>query len=113
MEKIIKFYMNADQLEKWMYQNKACYTGYFVEGSFLDNFVLDTEIGFVFFYEDYVNCWTSRYYVEYAINRKKKPCKAWKTAFKKWYEFEEKRETQLSLLREPKEKLLFERANSF
>ena len=108
--KIITFYMNADQLEKWIYQNKACYIGRCVEGVLLDSFVLDTEIGFAMFYESYVNEWTSRYYVEYAINRDKKPCKAWRTVWKNWNEYEETRENPPSILYSPKEKEIFERA---
>lgn len=88
--KIVKFYINADQVEKWMHQNKACHNGCFVDGCLLDNFVVDTEIGFAMFYESYVNEWTSRYYVEYALNRKNKVCQAWREVWKNWNAFEEK-----------------------
>lgn len=115
MEKIIRFYLYADQLEKWMYQNKACYTGACIEGTLLDNFVLDTEIGYAAFYESPVNEWTSRYYVEYGINRKNKPCSSWRTVWKNWYDFADKAENDSSILYRPKEELkqIFQKANTF
>lgn len=91
-EKIVRFYIEADQVEKWMYQNGACYTGAFVDGVLLDNFVVDTKYGFAVFRESYVNEWSSRYYVEYAINRSGKHCEAWREVWRKWYEFADKEE---------------------
>lgn len=98
--KIIEFYISADQVEKWMHQNKACYSGAFVDGVLLDNFGIDTEKGFAFFYEHAVNEWTSNYRVEYAISKEKnedgkyKHCEEWKTVWNNWYDFEERRENK-------------------
>lgn len=89
--KIVKFYITGDQLEKWLHQNKACYTGAFEEGNLLDNFVVDTPKGFAVFRESYVNCWTSRYYVEYAINRNGKWCESFRNVWKNWYDFVDNR----------------------
>ena len=82
-EKVTKFYIDSNNLEKWIHQNNAEYTGAFYEGCLLDNFVLVTDKGFAAVYEHYVNCWTSDYYVEY---QKGAAQKVWK----KWYDFEKK-----------------------
>lgn len=93
--KIVRFYIEPNKLEKWMHQNKACFTGTAIDGCLLDNFVVDTEKGFAVFYESYVNPNQSRYYVEYAISKEKdekgnyKHCKEWKIVWKNWYKFEE------------------------
>lgn len=91
--KIIQFYIEADQLEKWLYQNRACYTGAFIEGVLLDNFVVDTPKGYAAIYEKAVNEWTSKYLVEYAISKEKdggkyKWFKGFSTVWKNWYDFE-------------------------
>lgn len=82
-EKVTRFYIDSNNLEKWIHQNNAEYTGDFYEGCLLDNFVLVTDKGFAAVYEHYVNCWTSNYYVEYQKG-------AAQTVWKKWYDFEEK-----------------------
>lgn len=80
-----KFHIGAADLEKWMHQNRAEYTGVFVEGCLLDNFVVATKRGFAAFYEHYLNEWSSDYIVEF------QPGPA-QTVWRRWYEFEERRE---------------------
>lgn len=71
--------------EKWMYQNGAVYTGDYVDGCLLDNFVVCTKRGFAAVYEHYVNCWTSDYYIEFQPG-------AAQEVFRRWYDFELKTE---------------------
>lgn len=59
------FRIGATNLEKWMAQNKAEYTGDFVDGALLDNFMLACKRGFAAVYEHYLNCWSSDYLVEF------------------------------------------------
>ena len=66
---------------KWAHQNGAEYTGDYVEGCLLDSFVMSTRRGFAVFYENYVNEWTSDYYVEFQPG-------AAQNIFSNWYEFE-------------------------
>ena len=63
---ITSFRLSSTELEKWMHQNKAEYTGDCVEGCLLDNFVLACKRGFAAVYEHTLNCWTSDYIVEFA-----------------------------------------------
>ena len=59
-------------LDKWMHQNRAKYTGDYFEGVLLDNFALYTTKkngdikGYAFVYESYVNPNASEYLVKYA-----------------------------------------------
>ena len=71
--------------EKWARQNGAEYTGDYIDGCLLDNFVMATRRGYAAFYEHYVNEWTSDYYVEFQPG----PAQA---VFVNWYEFERKAE---------------------
>ena len=70
---------------KWAHQNSAEYTGEYIEGCLLDNFIMSTPRGYAAFYERYVNAWTSEYYVEFQAG----PAQA---VFSNWYEFERKEE---------------------
>ena len=68
--------------EKWIHQNGAEYTGDYIEGCLLDSFVMVTRRGFAAFYENYINEWTSDYYVEFQPG-------AAQAVFSNWYKFEE------------------------
>ncbi len=70
---------------KWVHQNRAEYTGDYIDGCLLDNFVMATPRGFAAFYEHYINEWTSDYFVEFQAG----PAQA---VFSNWYEFERKEE---------------------
>lgn len=59
------FRLDACGLDKWMAQNGADYTGDFVAGCLLDSFVAATRRGYAAVYENYVNTWTSDYYIEF------------------------------------------------
>lgn len=61
----MEFFIRPKDLEKWIYQNRAEYTGAFVEGCLLDNFVLACKRGFVAVYEHILNCWSSDYLIEF------------------------------------------------
>lgn len=67
-------------LAKWMHQNKAEYTGDFVEGCLLDNFVVETRRGFAAIYEQYATPNSSVYRVEF------EPGTA-QNVFARWYKF--------------------------
>ena len=67
--------------DKWVHQNSAEYTGDYVDGCLLDNFIMCTPRGFAAFYENYINEWTSNYYVEFQPG-------AAQNIFSNWYEFE-------------------------
>lgn len=91
MTKGIKtFRIYGNNLEMWMKQNHATYTGDCIEGNLLDNFMLETPYGYAFFKEIALNCWTSCYEVTYALDRKSNG--KWKSLYNKvwdmWYEFE-------------------------
>ena len=77
------FRLDPDQLEKWMHQNKADYTGDYIEGCLLDNFIVSTKRGYAAIYENVVNTWTSDYYIEFQPG-------AAMAVFCKWYDLEEK-----------------------
>lgn len=76
-----RFYIEPKNLEKWLHQNVAEYTGDFVEGVLLDSFVVATKRGFAAIYESYVNPNQSRYYIEF---EKGAAQKVWVN----WYKFE-------------------------
>ena len=59
------FFVLPKNLEKWLHQNHGTYTGDFVEGCLLDNFIVETKRGYAVFYEHYVNEWSSVYRVEF------------------------------------------------
>ena len=69
--------------EKWAHQNGAEYTGDYIAGCLLDNFIMATPRGYAAFYEHYLNEWNSDYYVEF------QPGPA-QNLFSNWYEFERK-----------------------
>lgn len=46
-----RFYLNAGALGRWMHQNKALYTGAYVEGVLIDSFVVETKRGVAAIYE--------------------------------------------------------------
>lgn len=75
------FYMNCAELDKWIHQNRAQYTGDFVDGCLLDNFVLSCKRGFAAVYEHYLNPGQSNYRVEYGVGDAKK-------VWERWYQFE-------------------------
>ncbi len=79
------FKISPANLEKWMHQNQAKYTGAFVEGTLLDNFVLICKRGFAAVYERYVNPNMSEYLVEFETGTAQ-------GVWKRWYEFEERSE---------------------
>ena len=78
-----RFLIRHSNFEKWMHQNKAIYTGDFLDGCLLDNFVVATKRGYAAFYEHYVGPWASDYLVEF------EPGIA-QTVWRRWYEFEDK-----------------------
>lgn len=62
---ITTFTLSARNFDLWMHQNCGDYTGEFLEGTLLDNFVVVTKNGIEAFYERALNEWTSCYYVEF------------------------------------------------
>jgi len=88
MENIKEFYLNPTQFDKWSHQNDIEYTGDFVDGVLLDNFVVFTKHGVAAIYEHYVNCWQSDYRVEF-LRCHKNDEPGWTQAiFNRWYAFE-------------------------
>lgn len=81
--KIKRFTIAPENLEKWMHQNEAEYTGDFVEGCLLDNFVVATKNGFAAVYEHYLNAWMSDYFIEFQRGEAR-------DVFNRWYDFEER-----------------------
>ena len=80
-----RFKIAASNLGMWMHQNKAEYTGAYVEGVLLDSFVVATKRGFAAIYETYVNPWVSCYTIEFETGTAQ-------TVWKNWYKFEEEAE---------------------
>lgn len=76
-----RFCIDPKNLEKWMHQNGANYTGTMVEGCLLDNFVLVCKRGYAAVYEHYLNCWSSDYLVEFEPG-------AAQGVWRRWYQFE-------------------------
>ena len=76
-----RFYIDAKNLEKWMRQNEAEYTGNFVDGCLLDNFLVWTKNGVAAVYEHYLNAWSSDYYVEFERGDGE-------NVWDRWYDFE-------------------------
>lgn len=86
--KITTFYLRGGKdFEKWVYQNKAEYSGNYVEGCLLDNFIMVTKRGFAAFYEVPCTTWTSKYRVEFQKG-------AAQDVWRKWYEFEDAAERE-------------------
>lgn len=76
-----RFCIDPKNLEKWMHQNGANYTGTMVEGCLLDNFVLACKRGYAAVYEHPLNCWSSDYLVEFEPG-------AAQGVWRRWYQFE-------------------------
>ena len=56
----------VNDMDKWMHQNNAHYTGAFFEGNLLDNYVLDCKRGYAAVYERPMNEWSSVPHVKFA-----------------------------------------------
>ena len=54
-ESVTYFYLNPFQLEKFMHQNNAEYTGDYFPGCLLDNFIIACKRGYAFIYNHYLN----------------------------------------------------------
>lgn len=84
------FRIYRNNLEMWMRQNKAEYTGNCVKGNLLDNFMVSTPYGYAFFKEIALNEWSSCYEITYCFDRKSDG--EWKPIYDKvwdmWYDFE-------------------------
>lgn len=78
---VTSFRISPENLDMWMHQNEAEYTGAFVEGSLLNNFVLACKRGFAAVYEHYLNCWSSDYLIEFQPG-------AAQDVWKNWYNLE-------------------------
>ena len=59
-----RFLLNCS-LEKWLHQNRAVYTGDFLDGCLLDNFVVWTNRGVAAVYEHYLNANSSCYEIAF------------------------------------------------
>lgn len=64
-ENITVFNLDPMNLDKWMHQNKASYTGEYREGNLIDSFILSCKRGYAALYETYSNEWNSTYTVEF------------------------------------------------
>ena len=82
-----RFYLNPLHFEKWMHQNAGIYSGEYVAGCLLDNFVVVTKRGAAAFYEQYINPNQSDYYVEFQPITE---TDAAQQVFANFYQFEEK-----------------------
>lgn len=87
---MIRFYLNADALGRWMHQNKAQYTGAYIEGVLLDSFVVETKRGIAAIYEHALNEWTSNYYVEFTDYKSSFENGEANKIWSNWHAFEEK-----------------------
>lgn len=63
-----KFFVNAAAMNKWMHQNGIIDFLDCKDGVLLDSFIAYTKKGLSAVYESPVNCWNSRYYVEFSRN---------------------------------------------
>lgn len=82
-----RFLINSgENFNTWFRTNKAEYTDYYVEGSLLDNFIVETKHGVAAFYERYCTAWESNYFVEFARFGNEE---GYKEVFDHWYRFEE------------------------
>ena len=75
---------------RWMHQNKAQYTGAYVEGVLVDSFVVETKRGIAAIYEHALNEWTSNYYVEFTDYKNGFKNGEVDKIWSNWYAFEEK-----------------------
>ena len=78
-----EFFISQEELEKWMHQNRAQYTGVFINGRLWDNFVVATKRGFAAIYEHPLSEWRSAYWVEFEPG-------AAQRVWHRWYQFEER-----------------------
>ena len=60
--------------EKWMHQNRAEYTGAYVEGTLLDSYVLACKRGYAAVYERYVNPNKSEHVYKFAPYSDQRKC---------------------------------------
>ena len=79
-------------LEKWMHQNRAQYTGAYVDGCLLDNFVLSVKRGYAFIYETYLNANSSAYRCKFVPYKNQDMIDS---AWAEWYNFAEKVEAEI------------------
>ena len=73
-------------MDKWMHQNSARYTGAFFEGVLLDNYVLDCRRGYAAVYERYATPNSSVPHIKFA------PYKDRAAVDALWSEFYERQE---------------------
>lgn len=85
-----RFYLNAGALGRWMHQNKALYTGAYIEGVLVDSFVVETKRGIAAFYEHPLNERTSNYYVEFTDYNNGFTNDEINKIWSNWHAFEEK-----------------------
>ena len=62
-EGVTTFQIGIGEMNKWIHQNNAEYTGDFVEGVLADSFILACKRGTAAVYEHYLNEWSSNYMV--------------------------------------------------
>lgn len=89
---VTSFYLSpGEDFNTWMHQNKAEYTGAFVDGCLLDSFVVSTKRGYAFMYEHARSAWTSDYTVYFVpyTELKKGSGNAADKLWAAWYEFED------------------------
>lgn len=61
----MKIFLLKMDLEQWLHQNNAEYTGDFFDGCLLDNFIVYCKNGVAALYEHYLNEWSSCYEVHF------------------------------------------------
>ena len=88
---VTRFYLDPADLDKWMNQNKAEYTGDFVDGCLQDNFIVATKRGYAFIYEHVLNAWCSDFEVSF-IPYKYDDSKLWA----EWNQFCDRAERELA-----------------
>lgn len=62
-EGVTTFQIGIGDMNKWIHQNNAEYTGDFVDGVLADSFMLSCKRGTAAVYEHYLNSWSSDYIV--------------------------------------------------
>lgn len=80
------FLLKGD-LNRWLHQNEAEYTGDFFDGCLLDNFIVSCKNGIAALYEHYLNCWSSCYEVHFGRTEKEK-----REIYDEFYRYQELRE---------------------
>lgn len=83
---IKKILLDPAALEKWMHQNKANYTGDFLEGCLLNNFIVSTRRGYAAIYEKYINPNKSGYYIEFEAGTAAAIFNNWSEFYNKYME---------------------------